>query len=151
VNLQRLIIAAVMLSPASSMSQGTTAPTIAMELALTAPEVEYVQFPGAPAGLLSAIVVGNLGESAPYVLRNKLPPNFTFAPHKHVQWRVLTVIEGTVYFAYGDKIDAGKLRAFGPGSVIVEPKDVWHYLLTKDQPAVVQYVGEGPGTTTMAP
>jgi len=52
-----------------------------------------------------------------------------------------------LYYGYGDTFDESKLKALGPGSVIVEPKDQPHFAMTKDEPVTIQLVAEGPTAT----
>ena len=56
---------------------------------------------------------------------------------------MVTVISGTLYFAYGDKFDESKLKALPEGSYFTEPKDKSHFAITKDE-VVLQVVGIGP-------
>lgn len=39
------------------------------------------------------------------------------------------------------------MRAYGPGSLIVEPIGVYHYFRAGEEGAVVQFVGQGPLTS----
>jgi quercetin dioxygenase-like cupin family protein len=98
----------------------------------------------APPGVTSVVVLGDLSKDGIYVLRNKFPANSTVPAHSHPTWRIMTVLEGAVYFGYGPKLDGQQLKRFGPGSVIVEPPNVPHYFVTKDEGAVIQFVAQGP-------
>jgi uncharacterized RmlC-like cupin family protein len=118
------------------------------KLALAPDEIKYAALPGAPPGVTSAIVAGDPSKNGVYVLRNKFPPNSKLLPHSHGDnWRVMTVLAGSIYFGYGEKLEDSKLKRLGPGSVILEPKDTPHYFITKDEEVLLQIVAEGPFTT----
>ena len=51
-----------------------------------------------------------------------------------------------VYYAQGDEFET-KLRALGPGSLIVEPVGVAHFARTKGEAVMLHIVGEGPAAT----
>jgi quercetin dioxygenase-like cupin family protein len=102
----------------------------------------------AHAGYESAVLVGNPAGPGVYAVRTRLPADVTIAPHTHGEkWRIATVLSGTLYYAAGDTFDAGKLRALGPGSLIVEPMGVPHFAMTRGEPVLLHIVGEGPAST----
>ena len=54
----------------------------------------------------------------------RAPANLKIEPHYHSEaWRITAVLSGTLYYANGDTFDENKLKALGPGSLIVEPKE----------------------------
>jgi hypothetical protein len=57
------------------------------------------------------------------------------------------VLSGTLYYGYGDTFDESKLRALGPGSELVEPKDAPHFAMTKGEEVMLHIVGQGPAAT----
>jgi quercetin dioxygenase-like cupin family protein len=124
---------------------------LTQELALTAAEFKFVALPNAPPDVLSAVAVGDVAAQGVYVLRNRFPPNYRLPAHNHAEWRVMTVLEGTVYFSYGDTFDESRLKAYGPGSLIIEPAGKFHYFTTRGEGAVVQFVAQGPLTAEFAP
>jgi quercetin dioxygenase-like cupin family protein len=65
-------------------------------------------------------------------------------PHRHPEDRVYTVISGVFYIGLGDQFDAGKLKAYPPGSVIVLPGDTSHFHWAKSGEYVSQVAGIGP-------
>lgn len=102
----------------------------------------------AHAGYETAVLVGNPAGPGVYTVRTKLPADITIAPHTHgEQWRIATVLSGTLYYAQGDTFDAGKLKALGPGSLIIEPRGIPHFAMTKGEPVMLHIVGEGPAST----
>jgi quercetin dioxygenase-like cupin family protein len=120
-------------------------------LALTPDEIEYVSLVNGPIGVQSAVPLGDLFSEGIYVLRNKFPPNYRMPSHKHSEWRIMSVVEGTLYFAYGDTFDDESLKAYRAGSIILEPPDTYHYFRTGDEGALLQFVAAGPLTAEFAP
>ncbi len=98
-----------------------------------------------PNGVKLAVLMGNPNGPGPYASRAKLPPNWRVAPHTHPEdGRVATVVSGTLYWAIGEVFDESKMQALGPGSVIIEPKGVAHFAMTKDAGAELQVNSVGP-------
>jgi quercetin dioxygenase-like cupin family protein len=98
-------------------------------------------------GLETAVLFGNPSVAGPYVQRIKFPAGFRLPPHSHPnEGRMVTVLSGTLYFAFGDRFDQAKLRALPAGSFFLEPKDVPHYALTKEE-VVLQLNAVGPAGT----
>ncbi len=95
-------------------------------------------------GLQSIVLSGDIHKSGLFTQRVKLPANIVIKPHFHPDGaRMVTVISGTLYFAYGDKFDESKLKAFPEGSYFTEPKNLPHFAITKDE-VVLQTIGIGP-------
>lgn len=113
--------------------------------------IVYQALPGAPPGVLSAMLSGDLSKPGLYVLRNKWPPNAWLAPHNHgPAHRIYTVLEGEAWWGFGDTIDESKMVRLGPGSVAVTGPDLpAHYFRTGPQGLVVNVVAEGPFVTNM--
>jgi quercetin dioxygenase-like cupin family protein len=98
-------------------------------------------------GLETAALFGDPTAAEPYVQRIKFPPNHRLPPHSHPNGsRMVTVLSGTLYFAFGDKFDESKLKALPPGTFFVEPKDTAHYALTKGE-VVLELHATGPAGT----
>lgn len=107
-------------------------------------ELAFRSFPGYPAGVEIAVVVGNVTESAPYTIRVKAPHNGKLMPHRHHEDRVYTVISGVFYIGLGEKFDGDCVTAYPPGSVIVLPGDTWHFHWAKSGEYVTQITALGP-------
>jgi quercetin dioxygenase-like cupin family protein len=125
-------------------------PTQALQI--TPAEFDWVQNPELH-GLVSAVLAGDPSRPGPYVMRVKIPANAKLAPHFHPdEVRMVTVLSGTLYFAFGDKFEEPKLKAFGPGSFFTEPKNRPHFALTKTDDVMLQINAVGPtGTTSVQP
>ncbi len=99
-------------------------------------------------GLQTAVLVGDPGVPAPYVQRIRIPANCKLMPHSHPnKARMVTVLSGTLYFAYGDKFDEAKLKAMPAGSLFTEPRNMPHYSATKSEKVLLQLNAIGPDGT----
>lgn len=82
---------------------------------------------------------------SPYTLRLKLPDAYTIPLHWHPDTERLTVLSGIVLFGAGDKVDPMKTTALGPGSYIVIPAKVPHWVTARGA-TIFQVSGLGPFT-----
>jgi quercetin dioxygenase-like cupin family protein len=113
----------------------------------TPAEMKFVADP-AHVGYETALLVGDPAKPGIYAVHTKLPANIKIVPHTHSEkWRIATVLSGTLYYAQGNTFDERKMRALGPGSLLVEPKDVPHFAMTKGEEVMLHIVGEGPAAT----
>ena len=101
-----------------------------------------------PNGLEIAYLIGSRSRPGPFVERIKFPPNFTHYPHFHSDDRTYTVIAGTIYVGYGRKLDSAKLKALPTGSFHTEPAGMPHYMVTKEEGAIIEVTGTGTSETT---
>lgn len=128
-------------------------PSAAGEVGLDALHVEtpaQMTFTPDPAhaGYASAVLVGDPKQPGVYAVRTRLPANIRIEPHSHPeQWRIATVLSGTLYYGFGDTFDESKLQALGPGSLVVEPKGAPHFALTRGKEVMLHIVGQGPAGT----
>lgn len=105
-----------------------------------------------PRGNARANILGDDSKQGIYVNRTKFPPNTKIQPHSHPDDRVVTVVSGTLYMGYGDRLDENATKMLSAGSIWTEPANQLHFVLTKEQEAVIQVVGHGPsGTTRIEP
>ncbi len=136
-------MAAVAAASAVALAQGN----LATLFTLTPGEMKFVADSASP-GFTSSVLVGDPTKTGVYAIRLKLPANLKIEPHSHSEaWRIATVLSGTLYYAQGDTFDESKLKALGPGSELVEPKDVPHFAMTKNEEVMLHIVGEGPAAT----
>jgi hypothetical protein len=103
--------------------------------------------PGRVPGHEIAPLIGDSSKPGPYVERVKFPPNSTSQAHSHPEDRTYTVLSGTWYVGYGDKLDPAKLKALPVGSYHTEPANVSHFSVIKGEGVVVQITGTGPTAT----
>jgi len=117
----------------------------------TPDELKWADIASMAPGAKIAVIEGPLNEAVPFILRLKLPPNYTIAPHTHPAYEHVTVISGTLYFAAGDKLDPQKTIALKAGSVAVMPPGSPMFGYTKEE-TVIQVHGVGPwGITYVNP
>lgn len=82
-------------------------------------------------------------QGSPYTLRLKLLDAYTIPLHWHPDTERLTVLTGVVLFGAGDAMDPTKTTALGPGSYIVIPATVKHWVTARG-PTIFQVSGTGP-------
>jgi quercetin dioxygenase-like cupin family protein len=99
-------------------------------------------------GLQTITLVGNPDVAEPYAERVKIPAHSKLLPHSHPNpARMITVLAGTLYFAFGDKFDETQLKAFPAGSFFTEPVNLRHYAMTKEEEVILQLNAIGPAST----
>jgi uncharacterized RmlC-like cupin family protein len=99
-------------------------------------------------GLQTAVLAGNPNVAAPYAERIKIPAHSKLLPHSHSNpARMVTVLAGTLYFAFGDEFDETQLKAFPAGSFFTEPAHLNHYSMTKEEEVILQLNAIGPAST----
>jgi quercetin dioxygenase-like cupin family protein len=108
------------------------------------PPLDATVAPGSPS---NTALVGSRTKPGLWVERVSFPANFTHYPHSHPDDRTYTVISGTLYLGFGDKVDETKIKAMPPGSFWTEPANVNHFLVTRNEPITFQVTGNGPSGT----
>ncbi len=103
-----------------------------------------------PAGGVQAFLLGESSRPGTYVVRIRIPAGLKLAPHFHPDGRIVQVLSGTMYFAFGEDGDTTRMRAFPAGSMWTEPPGAAHYAWAKDGEVVLQIVGTGPSGSTPA-
>ena len=66
-----------------------------------------------------------------YTLRLKLPDAYTIPLHWHPDTERLTVLSGVVLFGTGNRMDPRKTTALGPGSYIIIPATIRHWVTAR--------------------
>ena len=82
-------------------------------------------------------------DGEPFVMRIRELPGTIIPPHKHPVDEHITVIQGTLYFAAGDKFDRGAMQEIRTGGYAFIPKGSTMFGYIPDG-AVVQVHGTGP-------
>jgi redox-sensitive bicupin YhaK (pirin superfamily) len=99
---------------------------------------------GLPAGAKMAVVSGNPGKTGPFVVRIKMPANYTVPPHHHPTDEVVRVVSGgTLSYGMGDKLDKSNVASLTKGYHVTMQSGMNHYVFTTD-PVDVQVNGTGP-------
>jgi quercetin dioxygenase-like cupin family protein len=125
-----------------TLARNPQAPLVPAAAAATRPD-QLVWTPY-PAGGVQASLLGDPGRAGTYVVRIRIPAGLRLAPHFHPDGRIVQVLSGTMYFAYGDSGDTTRLRAYPAGSLWTEPPGIAHYAWARDGEVVLQIVGTGP-------
>jgi quercetin dioxygenase-like cupin family protein len=111
-------------------------------------ELDKVQWRKNPNGgpLETATLVGDRTKPGLYIQLVKWPPNTINKAHSHPDDRYAVVLSGTFYHGYGEKFDESKLEIRPVGSFFTEPARVRHFGVTKEDGAILYFVGTGPST-----
>jgi quercetin dioxygenase-like cupin family protein len=107
-------------------------------------DIDWRPFPSFPPSVRLAVVVGDLSQPAPYVIRVKVPNGVILMPHTHPEDRIYTVMSGVFYIGLGDHFDAASLTPYPPGSVIVLPGNTPHFHWAKSGEYISQITAIGP-------
>ena len=101
------------------------------------------QPPALPPGGQIAVLSGDPGKNAPYVVRAKLPAGYKIPAHTHPQDEHLTIISGSFHIGMGPKLNQNKGEKFTAGAYALMPKNMQHYIwFTED--TIIQVHGIGP-------
>ena len=99
---------------------------------------------GLPAGGQMAVVSGDPSKTGPFVVRLKMPANYTVPPHHHPTDEIVRVIgAGTLTYGMGDKLDKANAGSLAKGYHVTMQANMNHWVTTTD-PLVVQVNGTGP-------
>ena len=79
----------------------------------------------------------------PFVMRIRELPGGIIPPHKHPVDENITVLQGTLYFAVGEKFDRGAMKELKAGSYAFIPRGSTMFGWTPEA-AIVQVHGVGP-------
>ena len=97
-----------------------------------------------PPGATAAVLEGDPSKAEDFTMRIRFPADYVIPVHTHPAVERVTVLEGTLYFAVGDRFDRAAAQAFGPGALAVMDVGVPMYGYTKDEPVLIQLNGRGP-------
>jgi quercetin dioxygenase-like cupin family protein len=119
---------------------------------VTPADIKWVDAPSIGPGAKTAVIHGDPKSSALFVMRIKVPAKTNIKVHTHPAQENVTILSGTLYFAAGDKFDAKKAKAYGPGSYFSIDQGKPMFAFTKDKETVAQIHGVGPwGITYLDP
>jgi hypothetical protein len=145
------LVAAILIAAAVWSIGATTTNPVAPVRVLP----EELQWSGNPQqhGLQTAALFGDPRKAEPYAERIRIPAHSRLKPHWHPNAiRMVTVLSGTLYFAFGEEFDEANLKPMPVGTFFTEPKGAAHYAMTKGDDVVLQLDAVGPaGTTYVTP
>jgi hypothetical protein len=101
-------------------------------------------------GADTAPVVGDVNKPGLYVVLTRWNPHHMSHPHYHVNDRYITVLSGTWWVGTGAKYDPDSTVPLPTGTFVKHFANQIHYDGAKDQPVVLEIVGEGPATSIPA-
>ena len=92
-------------------------------------------------GRQRAQLLGDSSKGGAWVDRVKINAGGHVLAHTHPQDELVTVIEGTWYLGEGEKFDSAKLNGYPPGSFIIIPAGVPHFVAAKSGDVIIQVSG----------
>jgi len=110
-------------------------------------EIKWFTPPYYKDGRQRAQLFGDSTQGGPWIDRVKIPSGGRVLAHTHPQDELVTVIEGTWYVGKGERFNAAKLNGYGPGSFIIIPAGLPHFVAAKDGSVIVQVSGTGKFST----
>ncbi len=136
------LLAALALAGAAH-AQTTPPPPDPAALAYKLPA--QIEWKGDPkAGPLSYVLWGDPTRPGPYAILVKWPPHQMSRPHTHPNARYITVISGTWWVGTGKTYAPEATTPVPAGSVVTHFAQQFHYDGAKDEPVMLEIVGEGP-------
>ncbi len=103
-----------------------------------------------PIGAETAVLAGDPSKPGLYVMLVKWTPHHMSHPHWHPNDRFITVLSGTWWVGTGTKFDPDATVPMPAGTFVKHFAKQVHYDGAKDEEAVLEIVGEGPDTATLA-
>jgi quercetin dioxygenase-like cupin family protein len=92
-------------------------------------------------GRQRAQLYGDSNQGGRWIDRVKIPAGKHVAAHTHPQDELATVIDGTWYVGVGDNYDPAKLEGYPPGSFVVIPAGIPHFVAARETAVIVQLSG----------
>lgn len=112
---------------------------------LTPDGLKWIAGRGPSKGSTSAVLTGNPNKTGFAVVRVKMPDGYSNPPHYHAHPEYITVLQGTLLFGTGDKIDKSAARVLPAGSFINVPAGLHHWSMARGE-TIEQVSGDGPQT-----
>lgn len=103
--------------------------------------------PMMPPGLKVTVLEGNPEKAGPFTMRGLMPAGYKIMPHFHARDEKITVLQGSFFFAMGDKWDEKKGKEFPAGGYVIARGGMHHYAWAGDE-TIIQISGEGPFNIT---
>jgi ketosteroid isomerase-like protein/quercetin dioxygenase-like cupin family protein len=99
--------------------------------------------PGFAPGAKIAVLHGDPGGPAGFVLRLQFPEGYQIPVHWHPTGENVTVVSGSIALGMGNAFDANALHVYGPGDFVSLPPSQSHYGQARVA-TIVQINGRGP-------
>jgi mannose-6-phosphate isomerase-like protein (cupin superfamily) len=108
---------------------------------VTPNDLQWQKHPTRPTQI--TVIEGALDQAGPLIYRVKFPPGYHSGPHWHPTTERGVVLSGNLYYGTGESEDMSKARLLSPGSAIVVPAQMPHYVVSKDE-VILHITTEGP-------
>lgn len=143
--LRSLTLASLAVGISLSWSSGAAPePGHKKHVIITPESITWKANPNLPPGAQAAILSGDPTKTGGlYALRIKIPDGFKVPPHWHPVDENVTVIQGTLLIAVGEKFDPMHLEPVRAGSYMQMAKETRHFAQAKGE-TIVQLNGIGP-------
>lgn len=136
-----LTLAFLLAGTAVALADGMSAP-------VNADKIEWGAAPAVlPPGAQFAVIAGDPSSDGLYVVRLKMPANYSVPAHNHPTTEYVTVISGKFNIGMGDKLDMKQGIELSAGGFGAAPAKMNHYAWTTAE-TVVQVHGQGPFAIT---
>jgi hypothetical protein len=106
---------------------------------------DQIDWKGDPVkGPQSYLLWGDPAKPGPYAMLVRWPPHQMSRPHSHPNARYITVLSGVWWVGTGQTFSPDTTTPMPAGSVVTHFPRQFHYDGAKDEPAVLEIVGDGP-------
>jgi hypothetical protein len=95
-------------------------------------------------GALTYSLWGDPAKPGPYAILVKWLPHHMSQPHTHPHDRHVVVISGVWWAGTGQTFSPDTTTPLPAGTVVTHFAQQWHYDGAKDEPVILEIVGEGP-------
>jgi quercetin dioxygenase-like cupin family protein len=99
--------------------------------------------PSLPAGAKMVVLHGDPSKEGLFTMRLQVSAGYKVPPHWHPANEHVTVLDGTVIFGMGDKVDEKTGKTLPAGGFFFMPAKHHHWALAKTD-ATIQIHGQGP-------
>jgi quercetin dioxygenase-like cupin family protein len=113
-----------------------------------------------PAGAKMAVVSGDPGKAAPFVVQLDMPSGYKIAPHSHPTDEVIMVKTGHFGYGTGDKVVEKSMKSLRPGQSVDQKANMNHYAMARGRtivsissmgPFAIKYVNPADDPSKMKP
>lgn len=112
-------------------------------LMLTPDQLDWQPVASMGEGASIAVIEGDLAANEPFTIRLRLRDGYQIRPHVHPAYERLTVLEGRLHFAHGDRWDTEAMHVLPVGGVAIMPPGAPMFGLSEGE-TVIQLHGTGP-------
>ncbi|MEZ5936854.1 MAG: cupin domain-containing protein [Hyphomonadaceae bacterium] len=93
---------------------------------------------GFASGVSASVLSGKLGQPELYTIRVTIEKGGIMPPHTHPDTRMMTVLEGEVYYGMGETIDLASAPLYKAGDFFIVPGGAPHYASAATSSVVYQ-------------